>query len=462
MTKRIAHLLLTLLIVLVPTFAATSVHKDGRKQMKAIKEQIKNRKGSDALKAVENLRKDSLYTWNPQLLQYGVEACKIMYEKENEKFYLKSKPDTTALFNSLYNIIDYILLTDSAERLAALPADTANVTDDCGMLTPPKYRYRKPNKEFISRFYTNFLAAPRYFNAQAKWDQTERFTSLAIDLGHSDIVSSYKRPVVSQTQLTDLSVQHVNACYRQKKFDAIESYADFALRDSANLENLIEKLAYCEVERGDTALYLVRLREGHRLYPSNMFFFSRLVDVYLRAGDNEHVLTTAKQTLESVLEAAQDSAQFCVIDTLGNYAQPDDALALRGVRSSVSLPSDDIAQIFEARAIAHHNNSNPRDCIEDAENILNWNPAHPRADFYIGASYYSMAENIKIPASVTDPNYKSATRERNRLLTLGRPHLEAYRKTAPDDSASWAPMLYETYLYLNLGPEFEEISHYIH
>lgn len=462
MIKRLFHLFIASLIALVPILASTPAHKDGKKQMKTIREQIKNRKGSDALKSIENLRKDSVFAWNAQLLQYGVEACRILNDKENEKFYLRANPDTVAFFNTTYNVINYILLTDSAERLAVVPVDTIVPSDECGMLEPPKYKYRKTNKETLMHIYKNFLAAPRYYNAHSNWAETQRFTALAIDLAYSPFMQSFRQPLIPSSTVTELAVLNINSCYRQHKFDEIERYASIAVQDSANAESIIEKLAYCEIERGDSTAYCSRLEEGHSLYPSNMFFFSRLVDVYLRSGNNDAVLKTANETLEFVLHKAQDEAELCVIDASGQYDQPSDAYALEGVKESVSLPSSDIAQVFEAKAISFHNNGNSRACIEEAENILSWNPEHPRADFYIGVSYYNLAENILIPPTVNDANYLKATRERNRMLTLARPHLEAYRKTAPDESDIWAPLLYEVYLYLNLGAEFEEISNYIH
>lgn len=445
MIKRLLHLFLVLAFLL-PAFAAAPQSKEGRKQMKSIKEQLKAKKANEALTAIEKMRKDSTYTWNPQVLQYAVEAHKILNNKENEKFYLKSKADTAALFNTTYNLVSYILLTDSAERM--MPGEV-------------KFRYRKPNRETLRHLYRNVQAAPIYFSALGKWEDTQRFSAMAVDLALSEIVRSIRHHNIDYQKVREMAVLNVNSCYRLHKYAEIEQYAYLALQDSANEESIYEKLAFAEVERGDSTLYYQRLYDGHERFPANMFFFSRLTDINLRNGDNDAVLVAANKTLEYVLLQAQDEAKFCVIDTLGNYDQPTDAKALSGVRTSVALPSEQIAQIFEARAIAHHNNGNPRLCIEDAENILSWDPAHPRANFYIGASYYAMAENIQLPATVTHPNYQKAACERNRLLTLSLPHLEAYRKSAPQDKDNWAPLLYEVYLYLNMGPEFEEISHYL-
>lgn len=460
MTKRIT-LLFLVLFILMPALAETPGHKEGKRQMKTIKEQLKNQRGSDALKGVVSLRKDSLYTWDPQLLQFGVEACKLLNDKENEKMYLKATPDTIAFFQTLYNVYDYALLTDSAERRAAL---LRGHHADGGHSVPnsPKYRYRKQNRDLMVRYYRNLSAASKYFATNGKWDEAQRFSALAIDVAQADMMTDAKRPLVQEEKLRELAVQNVNSCYRLRHYEDIERYASIALTDTALRESLFEKIAFSEIERGDSLAYAERLKQAHSEFPSNMFFFSRLVDLYLRDFDNLAVLSTANATLESVLAIAQEAATLCSIDSDNDYDQPADAQALDGVRESVTLPDDAIAQIFEARAIAYHNNGNSRECIEEAYNILNWNPNHPRAEFYIGASYYRMAENVAIPMLVTDPGYQNATHERNQYLAQGRPHLEAYRRAMPNDSANWAPLLYETYLYLNLGPEFEEISRYIH
>lgn len=448
---------LTLLLCLAAPLALQATMpdppKDGRRQMKAIREDLKDLKAAEALRRVETLRKDSLYAWNPQLLNYATEAYHILNDKENEKLYLKTNPDTVAFFATLYNMFDFALLTDSIESEHNLQHQTAEKTY--------KFRFRRQNQELLARRFNNLTAAPRYFKARSKWDEVEKYSGLVARTLLSSLGRNTRHPLADSTVLRDMAVLHVSSAFRLQHFNEIERYAPYALTDTLHAETIYEQLAYAAAQTGRDSIHIARLNAGHNRFPANMFFFSRLVDHYLRTGNNDAVLATASGTLESVLANAQEAANICLIDTLGDYAQPTDAQALNGVRTSVALPDDAIAQIFEARAIAYHNAANPRACIEESYNILNWNPAHQRADFYIGASYYRLAEAIEIPALVTDPGYRSATRERNRLLSLGRPHLEAYRRLCPDDSANWAPLLYETYLYLNLGPEFEEISHYV-
>lgn len=445
MTKRLIYILL-LLIATLPAEAAPSASKSGRQQMKQIRENLKNLKGAEALKTVESMVKDSLYMWNAQVLQYGTEASRILYDTENEKFYLKSKPDTTALFNALYNIYRYALLTDQAEGMEN---------------TEGKYRFRKSNADFMTRYFRNLTAAPRYFSAKGKWEDVKRFTAIILDADKAPMMASLAHPLLDDKMRSDLACLNVAACFRLKQYTEIETYADLATVASANRAAALEQLAYAEVHNKDSVRYIRHLEEGHRDYPDNMFFFSRIIDHYLHNDNNAMVLATADETLEYVLAKAQEVASLCIIDKVSDYGRPSEADALFGVRETVALPHDQIAQIFEARAIAYHNQHNREACIEEAKNILTWNPYHARAYFYIGAGYYSLAEDVEIPSRADAPDYHEAMNTRKALLAQARPFLEEYRKQNPDASERWAPLLYEVYLNLNLGAEFEEISKFI-
>lgn len=445
MMKRLIYILL-LFFAAFCAEAATLTSKSGKQQMRTIRENLKNQKGAEALKVVESMIKDSLYTWNAQVLQYGTEASRILYNNENEKFYLKSKPDTAALFSTLYNIYRFALLTDQAE-----------VKERKG----GKYHFRKSNMDFMTRNFRNLTAAPRYFSAKGKWDEVQKFTAIILDIDKAPMMSTLSPSLLDEKAQSDFACMNVSACYRLKKYAEIGNYADLAVVANANKETALEQLAYAEVQMQDSVHYIMHLKEGHKSFPANMFFFSRIIDYYLQTGNNESVLTTSDETLEYVLAKAQEVAAFCVIDKVSSYGRPSEADALYGVRETVALPQEQIAQIFEARAIAYHNQHNREACIDEAKNILTWNAEHTRANFYIGASYYSLAEDIVIPARVDDPDYPRAMERRKALLSQARPYLEEYRRQNPNDQERWAPLLYEVYLNLNLGAEFEEVSKYV-
>ena len=405
-----------------------------KKQMKSIREALKGKKGADALKGVENIRKDTAEWWNIQALQYGVEACRLLADTENEKLYLKHNPDTTAFFNAIYNICRYVLLTDSAERFQAF-ADSMEGRR-------ASYKYRRQNAGMLAKHMGNMLTAPLYFTAKGNWKEAQRFAHIDITMLSTPWLSQKSYP--DSASIVALAVIHANACYNLADNHEIERFATLALQDSATHESILERLIYAETNVGDTLKYLPRLEEGHQKYPFNIFFLSRIVDYNIQKRNFDTIVTHTAYSLDAIR-----SLQLLTPDA------PDSLLHAH------RITRDMVALCYEALAIAHYNKENYRASIDNAREILKWVPSHPRADFFVGASYYQMAKRVRIPNSINDPDYRKNYRERNRLLEMARPYLELYRKNNPDDARFWAPILYDIYLYLNLGPEFEEISRHL-
>lgn len=69
-----------------------------QKQFKPVKAALKSKNGTEALKQVEELTKDSLLCEDPQLYDYGKEAQILINNVENEKAYLKQSYDTAKFF----------------------------------------------------------------------------------------------------------------------------------------------------------------------------------------------------------------------------------------------------------------------------------------------------------------------------------------------------------------------------
>ena len=70
-----------------------------------------------------------------------------------------------------------------------------------------------------------------------------------------------------------------------------------------------------------------------------------------------------------------------------------------------------------------------------------------------------MAKSILLPTSIKAPGYNKAFKAQRKCYEEARPP-GAIQKAAPDAPRLWAPLLYDVYLKLNLGKEFEEISKY--
>lgn len=390
----------TLLLILLLCIAACG----GLKQhpFTPIKTTLKNKKAADAVRLVEKLRKDTSLMSSPQLYAYGVEASRQLYEQENEKIYLKRSPDTTAFFNQLYNIFDYSLLT---EKAAKQHDSTQN-------------KFRQSHALLLNNYYPNLTAASLYFFNQQKMEAAARFSKMAIEAQRSTLFSKVT-PNLSSTALAHHAQRYLFAQLHLKHYAECERYKDLAWSDTLRREQVLEALAIAADAQADSSRLLKYLRQGVEAYPRNPFFFTHLSDYDFHRRHPDSVLFWVNHLLQT------DSCN---------------------------------ATLYLAQAMAYEQLGIDSLCIRAAHNLLRCDSTSVQAHYFLGKSYFKQAQQVELPTSINARNYPAAYRRRQRLYALARPHLEVYRRHQPEKIAVWRPMLYEVYLKLNLGREFEEIS----
>ncbi len=94
------------------------------------------------------------------------------------------------------------------------------------------------------------------------------------------------------------------------------------------------------------------------------------------------------------------------------------------------------------------------DCVAMSHELLQLDPTLAVAKRNIGLSYY----NQTIPLANKKVKTKAERAEMNTLYEQARPFLEQYRHVAPAEQTTWAIPLYNIYLNLNMGDEFEEME----
>ena len=57
----------------------------------------------------------------------------------------------------------------------------------------------------------------------------------------------------------------------------------------------------------------------------------------------------------------------------------------------------------------------------------------------------------------TGVTYKQRLKNAQRYYRLCLPYMERYRKLRPQDTTLWYPILYDAYLNLNMGEEFDSL-----
>lgn len=374
-------------------------------ETKTLRRMLKDRKGADALKKVEELSKDSLMALQPKLYNWGVQAQILVNDVENEKIYLKQSYDTVRFFNSTYGIFDYALQCEKLEQ--QLLAEQGK-----------KMKYHKDNVAVLQRYYPNLCAAGRYFYKKKQYGEVTKFMEMVLDVPHMPIWGS-ERDVTRSRRYTDHAYLHLRSAYLNEDYNRVERYKSLVLADSAYRYNTLEMLAMSAFGRNDIPMYLDYLKQGLRENPLAPFFFTHLTDYF--TGDKEYGKALA--LADSMLTIAPDNILFLI-------------------SKSVSLL----------------NLQRNEEAISVAQRILQLDSTAVLPNYYVGAAYCNLANTLTLPTNINSAAYKQVASRQKYYYSEARPYIEKYRKAAPEAKSKWAPLLYRIYLSLNMGTQFSEIE----
>lgn len=376
-----------------------------QRQLKAIRSQLKSKNGSEALKLVAELEKDSVLRTNPKLYDLGKQAQIIINNSDNEKIYLKQAYDTVRFFNSTYGIIEYILKCEQAEQ-------TQFESDG------KQLKYHKENGALLHQHFPNIEAACRYWYSKQKYAEASKFLKMYLTLPHTSIWGKDKYILSSKKYSRNASFYLISS-YEQKNYDEMKKYKEVALKDSFMRRRLFYCLALAAQSLKEEKEYKTYLCDGLREFPTDPFFFTNLTDYYTQHGDYASSLLLADTLL--------------TVDSLNLY-------------------------FLEAKTVALLNLGRNEEAVLSGKKSLQADSSFINSNYYIGAAYCNMAKNIELPTNINSKAYKKANAALKEYYMAALPYLEQYRTDAPQETKRWAPLLYRIYLSLNKGKQFEEID----
>ncbi len=377
-----------------------------QKSVKDIRAAIKAKKPAEALRLIEKQKNDTLSSCNARIYYLGVKAAKLLSENENERIYLQQKPDTAAYFQSIHTIFTYALLTDSAET-SELKSSSKH----------PSHRHEL--NRLLNRFYPNLAAAVHFFARKSDWDKARRFAQQALEARNSGIFSNEHPANISQQQLVSNAEQFLYASFAAGQYKDAEHYAELALQDSSKRSSILETLALVNAANKNAKGYRFYLQCGVDEYPQHLFFFKSLSEDLFAHKDYQAVVELSNRLIDK--DPSNGLFPLTAAQAYDNLKQHD--LSIRASEQALACDST----LF-------------------------------RAHLYIGRAYCRKARAIQLPLSIRSTGYKEALEQQKDFYLKARPHLEVYRSRASKDIQEWQPLLYEVYLKLNLGKEFEAIS----
>ncbi len=377
-------------------------------QKKEISEARANIKKGTNLENAENsmrtLLKDSANRYNEKIWLTLFDAVKKQYDQLNEKLYLKQQSDTAKFFTHTRHMFTVLESLDSVD---AMP-------NKKGVIAPI---YRRAHAAYLSQYRANLFGGGAYYLGKQNYQEAFKCFDTYIQCAVQPLFTDYFYSA-KDTRLNEAAYWAVFCGYKLSNVTMMDKYAHMALRDKTREAYLLQYMAEGYQLKNDTANYRKTLEEGFQKYPEHQYYFPHLAIYYAHNGRDKDVLDISEK-----------------------------ALRLN--------PNNASAWVAESRA--YFNLGDYDNCVTASDKAIALMDDVPLVYLNAGMSYYKRA----LPIARKRIQKKEDKAEMTSLYRRALPYLEKYRKLSPDDSAIWARPLYDIYLNLNMGDEFEEMEKYV-
>lgn len=274
--------------------------------------------------------------------------------------------------------------------------------------------YRKSHAAYLVQYRTNLYNGGLFHIGKQQYSEAFLFLQTYISTDTHPLFSGYPFQT-EDVELPQVAYWTVYCGYKLNDADMMLKYKDLALEDTVHRVYVLQYLTEAYRVKKDTTNYRLTLEQGFRDYPTHNYFFPRLMFYY-----------EGRQEYQKVLDSAE---RLLAIDSLS------------------------VAGLM-AKSTSLLNLDQYEDCITASDSLIALRP-----DNAIGYRNAALASyNMTLSLASRRKLLKHEKKELNSLYESALPYFEKYRKLAPEDKKVWLKPLYEIYLNLNMGDEFEEIE----
>lgn len=390
---------LTLLVTLLLLFNTPCLRAQ-KKEIAQARSYIKSGKNLDKAEKLmaDLLAADSANMLNPKIHVLLYTAVRRQYEAGNEKLYLRQQYDTASLFNLTKRMFDICERFDSID---ARPDKKGRVRPD----------YRRDHSRELDAIRRNLYLGGRFFLAHNTVEEAFSFFNAYLDCARQPLFTDYHYDE-RDTLMAEVAYWATYTGFRERQPEHILRYAELAKNDTSRIEFTLQYVAEAYRMTGDDEGYHNTLMEGFSINAEHPYFYPRLMDFYSRTDQYEAALKLTDAALEE---------------------NPYSELFLFGKSTALLNMGRNVESLEVSQQLIGINNSLPEPYFNAATALLN--------------------QIIPLERNVL-ANRKAITE----LYQQARPYMERYRKLAPAQKAKWAPALYNIYLNLNMGKQFDEID----
>ena len=367
-----------------------------KKEISQARAYIKSRTNLDkAESSMRALLTDSANIKNIKIYTTLVDIVRTQYEMMNEKMYLKQSVDTADMFITARRMFSVYEALDSIEMLNS------------------QLKSRKKNSAYLACYRPNLYNGGIYFLNKNRFADAYDMFDTYIKCIHQPIFSGKQYKIDKLTNLAGYWATYSG--FKLKSFEKVFRYSDMALNVPQYKERVMFYLSESYLLKKDTANYYNMLKKGFNSFKKSEYFFTRLVDYYNEANDYDSAMVVVNCALKE--DANNKLFLFAKSNILLNLGQYDA-------------------------------------CIAVCDTLIGRQQASSEVYFNAGVSYINKA-------LLLEKDIKNLKANNEKILALYKkalPYMENFRVLEPVQKKRWAPSLYNIYLKLNMGKQFEEMS----
>lgn len=389
-------------LILISVFSA-SISFAQKKQISEAREHIKKRTSLEqAENSMRTLLKDSVNKNNIKIYATLAEAVRTRYEVANEQFYLKQSTDTAALFKTARTMFLAYESLDSADMRRPDKDGKAKLNN------------RKKSSAYLNAYRPNLFNGGLFFVKKNDYESAYYMLDTYLQCAQQPLFSSQKYALTDSISQA-AAFWSVFCGFKLGNPSKALTYKDIALDSKEYRQRTLMFLSETYQLMNDTTLYAETLRTGFGENPSSPFFFTRIMDYY---GDRGHY-DVAYKIAEKAAKSDSENSLFLfgksnALLNLGRYEE----------------------------------------CLVVCDTLINRKTNNPDVYFNAGVSYINMAVLLeKDPITARDQQKRITA-----YYKMALPYMEKFRQMSPSQRDRWASSLYNIYLKLNMGKQFEEIS----
>lgn len=419
--KRVLFMLVSVLLFSCAVSYAQSTDKEVKKAIKAAQQVVKDAKGqlssetgniNQARKLIEQALNNE-YTKN-DAETWGVagEVYMKLYKEENNKTYFEGREyDTVAMYNNLVKMFECFNRCDSLEQI---PNDKGRTSTACRDKFASELDGNRTNLINGGIFYFN--RRHDYAKAYEIFSKYYEVADMPMFQRFNEENENYAKYAVEFAYFPTL------AAYQMGDYKKVLKYCDLGVEDEENGKACYQFKCMAYENLQDTANWIKSLKEGIEKFPTEDYYYLRLLTYY----DQSEKMDEMEGFVDEMLEKNPDKAYNHYVkgylkQNQKKYEEAIDAYEAARAKDSTLVEAyinEGLCYMFEAN------------------------------------NYMDSQSNVKY----NSPAYKQVLETEKSYYQKALPLYEKVRELAPDDTKKWGQQLYSIYYKLNMAKELNKIE----